>query len=419
MAYVPGCARGVLRVGSAAAAADSIVLLDGGEIAQLSSRPAGIIVSDGAPLAHYMIRLLGLGVPTIMLDGTRAAHLPLGQRLLIDGASGRISDAAEGDPAAPTPVPASGQALCSADGVAVQLLASVRDAAGARRAVAARAAAIGLVRSEFIAPDADAMPDAGFYTERFGTLCEAAAPLAVSIRLLDASADKRPAWLPDIAGFGGALGLQGVRLFGNPPVQGVVEAQLQAIASLAGQHPLQVIIPFLTRREELGHWAAWLRQRLPAGVSIGAMVETPAAVLEVGDWFAHADFLAVGCNDLMQTLFAADRDRPEVAAYLDPYAPLLYRLLRQLAAAAGDHIGQVRLCGLLPQLQGTLPLLLGLGFRQFSVDPPHIPYLAHGVQQLRLRDAERLATQACRAKTSAEVLALLGLPAADYQPFVT
>jgi phosphoenolpyruvate-protein kinase (PTS system EI component) len=308
--------------------------------------------------------------------------------------------------------------VLSADGVAVQLLASVRDAAAAGRAVDAGAAGIGLVRSEFIEPEDGTTPDRAFYAARFRSLCAAAAPLQVSIRLLDASPDKQPAWLPDIPGFGGALGLQGTRLFATPAVQGVIEAQLQAIAELAAASPLQVILPFLTRAEELAHWAGWLRARLPDTVAVGAMVETPAAALDAAGWLAHADFLAVGCNDLMQALFAADRDRPELAPLLDPYAPLLYRLLRQLAMTAGDRIDRVRLCGLLSQLQGTLPLLLGLGFRQFSVDPPHIPYLAQTVRQLQISDAEALADQVCAARRSEQVLRLLGLPSDGYRPFV-
>ena len=124
-----------------------------------------------------------------------------------------------------------------------------------------------------------------------------------------------------------------------------------------------------------------------------------------------ADFVAIGCNDLMQGLFAADRDRPELASYLDPYAPLLYRFLRQLAEAADEQLQRVQLCGVLPQLQGVLPVLLGLGYRAYSVDAVHIPYLARIIGGLQSTHADQLAARICAARTSREVRALLGLPA--------
>ena len=91
------------------------------------------------------------------------------------------------------------------------------------------------------------------------------------------------------------------------------------------------------------------------------MTEVPAAILDMQHWFEVADFVSIGCNDLMQCLFAADRDIPELRNYLDPCAPALFRFLRQAATAAGENIDKVQLCGLLPQMPGVLPVLLGMG----------------------------------------------------------
>lgn len=419
LAYVPGRVEGVLRRGPSISDPDDILIIRMDEVDAVSGRPGGILVVDGAPLSHRMIRLLGIGVPTVIVDARQGRQLPPGTRAVLDGASGRVNDSASHAVAeCPAPaIPQAGHPVHTADGVPVRLLASVRHAGAARQAVAAGAAAIGLVRSEFLEPADGAQPDADYFARTFAELCNAAAPLAVTFRLLDACPDKRPAWLPLIDGFGSALGLQGARLFAVEPVHGVVEAQLQAIAALGAHHTLRVIIPYLTRYEELQHWAAWARALLPPTISLGAMVETPASALDLGNWFDVVDFVALGCNDLMQGLFAADRDRPELAGFLDPYAPLLYRFLQQMAKAADTHLHQVQLCGVLPQLRGVLPILLGLGYRTFSVDAVHIPYLAHAVRELQLSDAERLAGQVCHARSSAEVAARLGLSPTACRPF--
>jgi len=409
LAYVPGRAQGVLRAGPAGADSDAILLVTQQELDAINARPAGIIVLGGAPLAHRMIRLLGIGVPTVIVAARHAPRLRIGNAVQLDGASGLISDA-RAPTASPAPlIPRAGQPVHSVDGTAVRLLASVRDTEASGAALAAGACGIGLVRSEYLQPEAGEQPDYGYYLRRFGQLCNAAAPLPVSIRLLDASPDKRPAWLPDIAGFGGTLGLQGARLFGIEPVRSVVQAQLQAITALAAEHPLRVIIPYLTGYEELQRSAQWVREQLPPSVPLGAMVETPAAALDLRNWLELVDFIAVGCNDLMQGLFAADRDRPELAGYLDPYAPLLYRLLQQLAEAGGEQLHRVQLCGVLPQLPGVLPVLVGLGYRAFSVDAIHIPYLAPIIAARQLADTEQLADQICAARTSHQVRTLLDL----------
>jgi phosphoenolpyruvate-protein kinase (PTS system EI component) len=418
--YVSGCAHGGLRRAAQPASADDILILTQGDVATLRGRPAGLVVVDGAPLSHTLLALLGTGIPTVIATARQAAALPAGRRVWLDGTTGLI--ASHGDACAVQPaalrIPEAGRPVRSTDGEAVYLRASVRSVAAARRARAAGAAAIGLVRSEFLLPDDDALPDAAFYRAEFGQLCAAAAPLAVTVRLLDVAADKMPVWLRSIPGAGGVLGLQGVRLFGREPVRSVLLAQLAALDSLDRSCVIRLLIPYLVRLEELQYWSGYLRRRLSRSLSLGAMVETPAGALDLVNWFDHVDFVALGCNDLMQCLFAADRDRAELRHYLDPYAPLLYRFFGQVADAAAARLERVQLCGLLAQLPGVLPVLLGLGYRAFSVDVSLIPYLARSVETTSMEAARALAQQVCAARTSRQVTDLLGVPARAGQPFL-
>jgi phosphoenolpyruvate-protein kinase (PTS system EI component) len=140
------------------------------------------------------------------------------------------------------------------------------------------------------------------------------------------------------------------------------------------------------------------------------MAETPAAALALAETLEAADFVALGCNDLMQCFFGVDRELLEVSRFLDPCAPPLLRFLRQAAEAAGDAVGEVQLCGLLPQAPGILPVLLGLGYRVFSVEPVAIPYLARTIGAVRIDSAESLAAAACAAPDATSVRRLLGLP---------
>ncbi|RMD68663.1 MAG: phosphoenolpyruvate-protein phosphotransferase, partial [Gammaproteobacteria bacterium] len=392
--FVPGSAQGPLRWGRALDPGD-IVVLRQRDIHALHPRPAGLVVVEGAPLSHPMIRLLALGIPAVLVDAGAAPLLREGEEVFIDGTRGMIqSPGVEAMPLPKPPPP--GRPVLTRDGAAVALRASVPDARGVARAVAQGASAIGLVRSEYLSPEDGRMPDADFFEGAFRALLREARGLPVTIRLLDIAPDKRPPWLGEIPGMEGPLGRQGARLYDVEPVRSVFHAQLEALSRLAPLPSVSLLIPYVVRLREFRRWREVVEKGVGTAVSVGTMAETPVAVLEMGNGFRWADLVAIGCNDLMQCLFAADRDIPELKEVLDPYAPPLFRFLRQAAEEAGEHLAQVQVCGLLPQVQGVLPVLLGLGYRAFSVDPVLIPILADIVSGTSLEEAGELASKVCR-----------------------
>ena len=403
--FVPGEAQGPLSRDPRVAGA--IVVLESPSLPE-EATPAGLVITHGAPFSHPMLALLARGIPAVIADAAEAAALRDGMWVRLDATRGTLRTAAPDEPLSPLtlPLPAAGQALHTADGAAVALRASVRNADGAARARDRGAEAIGLVRSEFIEPADGRQPDANFYRREFSGLLDAAHPLTVTVRLLDIAADKHPAWLPAHADMGGPLGRQGIRLFDHDPVRAVVDAQLDALAGLGEPERLRVLLPYVTDVAEARRWCARVRSRLK--VPVGVMIETPAAALEIGALLDTADFAALGTNDLMQCLFAADRDQASLRPYLDPYAPLLYRFLAGIARDAGTRLTRVQVCGLLSQLPGVLPVLLGLGYRAFSVDAVFIPWLAATLGETRIDRARDLAESVCRAADSAAVRDRLG-----------
>ncbi len=420
MPYVPGTAQGVLQRGVGPDDANRILIIRQQDIANLVQAPSGFIVIAGAPFSHAMIHLMSKGIPAVIINAQQANLLQTGREVMLDGATGRISTAISKTTAlSDTPPTGLKQEIVTADGVSIALRASVRSQEAAYQARLSGAEAIGLVRSEFLMPDDQSQPDSAFYTRAFRDICEAAAPLPVTVRLLDVAADKIPAWMQICEGVGGALGLQGVRLFGIEPMKSVYRAQLEAINSLSDSYEFRILIPYLVRREELAYWSSVIRAQLAKPLPLGAMVETPASALDMANWFDLVDFVAIGSNDLMQCLFAADRDSAELRDYLDPYAPVLWRFMQQIAMTANSRLDEVQLCGVLAQLPGVLPLLLGLGYRAISVEATLIPYLRRIIAMTHIHDARQLVQQICATRESRDVLRLLGLPSGKYHPFLT
>jgi phosphoenolpyruvate-protein kinase (PTS system EI component) len=411
MPYVPGVAHGVLQHKLDSVTPQSILVISHYDIPSITTLPAGFVVIDGAPLSHTMIGLLGHGIPTVIINEQALVNLKDGMALSIDGVSGIITNdpAAVFSPVSTTSPATLGEAINTADGQPVYLRASVKNIEAVKKAMAVGVESIGLVRSEFFMPGDGSVPDAQYYQNVFAELCETAKPLTVTIRLLDVAPDKMlKGILPDDV-VGGALGLQGVRLYATEPVRSMLEAQLEAINKLTEHYDIRLLIPYLVNRQELDYWSKYINKALTKPVPVGAMVETPAGALDFQNWLDIADFVGIGCNDLMQCLFAADRDRPELRQYLDPYAPLLYRFLKPIAPTTTQQSTKVQICGVLSQLPGVLPVLLGLGYRAFSVDAALVPYLAQTVRSTRITEAEQLAEQVCHARESQQVIELLSL----------
>ena len=409
MAYVPGTASGVLQRGTSHPG--GIALVDLAQALRPTTAPAAFIVVGGAPLSHAMIELVARGVPTVVIDTEQERLLSPGTSVTVDGASGYITiNGEEGLAPAPIPqAPKAGQPIQLADETAVWLMASVRNSHQAHQALKCGASGIGLVRSEFLANDAPTPPDAASLYREFETLCSAAGHLTLTLRLIDIASDKPPRWLQEKQHILHPLGMQGSRLYRYEPIQSVVRAQLEALQQLSERHPIEVLIPFIGRRDELLHWLEFVRRGLPQRVPVGAMAETPAAVLDLANWGDLVDFFSVGTNDLIQFYFGADRDEPALSPMLDPYDPAVYRLLRQVSERAGVHLDAIRLCGVLPRLSGVLPVLVGLGFRRFSVDPTWIPYLADSLYSITSADAKDLTRNLCACNDSKQVRETLAL----------
>lgn len=407
--YVPGQATGSLRFGPLAAGPGVIVALYQQELAALSGRPEGIILIDAAPFSHPTLRLLSQAIPTILVEQGQLGGLVEGNAVWLNGHSGLLHSPVPAKPPdyVPPSIPVPGKPVLTRDGVSVELRASVGSVAGGAAAIAQGAAAIGLVRSEYLFPENGSRPNVDFLATAFAQICEAAQPLSVTFRLVDIAGDKRPPWLGDVPGIAGVLGLQGARLYATEPVRQVYLDELKALSRLTGQYRFAVLLPYVASLSELESLIVEIRQHLPPGVPVGVMLETPAAALAVDEFLSVADFAALGCNDLMQCLFAADRDVPQLRAWLDPYAPALYRFLDGVAQRAGANARELQVCGLLSQWPGMLPVLLGLGYRVFSVDPIMIPWLALGVRQTDTKPAQQLARAVCEAHRPAEVQRLL------------
>ncbi len=389
------------------------------------NRVRGLICDIGSPTHHTVILARSLGVPTVVgLSGATRAISP-GKMIAIDGDSGeavieptqveldhlsqRRNRAAEALHALDglRALPAE-----TGDGVRICLEANLEIAEEVGRVRDAGAEGIGLFRSEFLidAGEPGAIEEDA-QVAVYRALLTAMAPLPVTIRTFDAGEAREGLGM----GHRDRFGLRGIRAGLQNDER--FRTQIRALLRAAGSGPLRILLPFVTSVDEVRRARAIIRTvardaGLSADVPIGAMIEVPAAALTADHLATEADFLSVGTNDLVQYTLAIDRADARLAGHNEPHAPAVLRLLRIIAVAGRRSGRPLSVCGEMAADPLLVALLIGLGFRRFSMAAAAIPVLKGAIRGIDSREATRLARRALRARSIDEVNALL-VPIAD------
>jgi phosphotransferase system, enzyme I, PtsP len=110
----------------------------------------------------------------------------------------------------------------------------------------------------------------------------------------------------------------------------------------------------------------------PARAEIGVMLEVPALFFELPQFLAKVDFVSVGTNDLVQFLYAADRNNPRVAERYDALSAPVLRMLRQLCTACAMQQVPLAVCGEMAGEPLAALALIGIGLRSLSMAPGRI-----------------------------------------------
>ena len=109
---------------------------------------------------------------------------------------------------------------------------------------------------------------------------------------------------------------------------------------------------------------------VPQGeIKHGLMFEVPSACLDAEEILKEADFGSIGTNDLIQYLFAVDRDNEFVAYDHHPDRKIFWKLIHHVARAAKKHRKPLSVCGELAGHPEYARQLMREGIRTVSVAP--------------------------------------------------
>lgn len=295
------------------------------------------------------------------------------------------------------------------DGQTIRLVGNAAAVQDSVAIVAAGGEGIGLLRTEFLFGDRELSEDE--QVAAYGAIMAALPGKEIVIRTLDLGGDKPPAWLPFPAEANPFLGWRGLRV--GLERGDLLATQLRAILRAAAGRKVSIMFPMVTTLEELRLARTAVEQAATTvggqhNAEVGIMVEVPAAVLLADVLAQEADFFSIGTNDLTQYVLAADRGNPHVAALYNPRQPAVIRAVAQVVAAAHGAGRWVGICGEAAGDPALTPLWLGLGLDELSMAAPSLLPVKAAVREADAASCRELAAAILRARTLAEVDALLG-----------
>ncbi|MFL9964995.1 phosphoenolpyruvate--protein phosphotransferase [Paraburkholderia sediminicola] len=386
------------------------------------SRVTALVMARGGATSHAAILARQAGIPALVAVGDALHAIPQGTQVVVNASTGRLEFA-------PTELDVerarlersrladvreanrrtSQQAAVTSDGRAIEVAANIATLDDAKAAVDNGADAVGLLRTELLFIHRAAAPSTDEHRQSYQSIVDALRGRTAIIRTLDVGADKEVDYLTLPPEPNPALGLRGIRLAQVRP--DLLDDQLRGLLAVQPLGAVRILLPMVTDVGELNR----IRKRIDelareAGrtepIEVGVMIEVPSAALLADQLAQHADFLSIGTNDLTQYTLAMDRCQADLAAQADGLHPAVLRLIAAAVQGADKHGKWVGVCGALAGDPLAMPLLVGLGVTELSVDPGSVPGIKARVRNLdyqlcRQRAQDALALESAQAVRAA------------------
>jgi phosphoenolpyruvate-protein phosphotransferase (PTS system enzyme I) len=395
-------------------------------------RIAGFAAVLGGPESHTAIMARALGLPAVLGVAGLLSDIDPGDTVVIDGTQGIVVlnpkretvaryheqqvtlEREERQLARLKRLPA-----VTRDEVDITLQANLELPRELDQALAAGAAGLGLVRTEFLYMNREDLPDEDEQYAAYRGLVRGMEGRPVTVRTLDIGGDKLAAPLADATigeGANPALGLRAIRL--SLKERRLLDTQLAAMLRAGAEGPVRILLPMISSvseirkvRDAMAQVARRLKRR---GLKIadpppplGVMIEIPGAALAADALAAEADFFAIGTNDLIQYTLAIDRGEEQVAHLYNPLHPAVLRLIQFAVEAALRARIPVSLCGEMAGDPRFTALLLGLGIRDLSMAPGKIGRVKQRIRALDIVAATRRARAIMDQLDDARIASLL------------
>ncbi len=269
---------------------------------------------------------------------------------------------------------------------------------------------IGLYRSEFLFIDKSISDEENQFNE-YKAVLEFFNPEPVTIRTLDIGGDKDHAFTNNIKEKNPALGCRAIRFcFEN---MDLFKTQLRAILRASKYGNAKLMFPMISTVDEIIKARKVLREvmsdlkkkKIPfnKNIPVGIMIEVPSAVINADLLAKYSDFFSIGTNDLVQYTLAVDRINETIASLYNPLNISILRMLMQVVKTSEKFSIPLSICGEMAGEPKYTMLLMGLGFREFSMSSTFIHQIKRIVRSVTIKECENLTDKLMKLETTEEI----------------
>ncbi|MCE1255359.1 MAG: phosphoenolpyruvate--protein phosphotransferase [Anaerolineae bacterium] len=388
----------------------------------------GFCLAGGGTTSHTAIIARALGIPAVVNMGAALLEVKNDTEVVLDGRNGSLLVQPDENQLAQArqikqqwqdkqrlDKENAAEPAITPDGRQIEVVANIGGIKDACAALKAGAEGVGLLRTEFLFLDREQAPDEAEQHEIYTQILTALQGHPVLIRTMDIGGDKPLPYIKMAPEANPFLGVRGLRLSLIYP--DLFRQQLRAILRAVPNGRVRLMFPMVADIEE---WRAARRlveevrkECASAGmdtgsspVEMGIMIEVPSAALLADVFAREVDFFSIGTNDLTQYTLAMDRGNPALAAQSDGLHPAVLRLISMTVEAAHREKRWVGVCGELGADPQALPVLLGLGVDELSVNLNAIAPLKAQLRKTNYQAAQDLAKKALTCETAHQVRSL-------------
>jgi phosphotransferase system enzyme I (PtsI) len=388
------------------------------------SKVAAMITEMGGKTSHAAIIARIMGIPTVVgLDNITSKIKP-NDFVICDGKSGKVlinpnqkqlkyyTQKKEKEEEVGNELKKQiGLSTVTKDGFEVSLSANIGTPRDVDMVLENDAEGIGLFRSEFIFMNRELSPTEDEQFEEYKEVLSRMNNKPVIIRTLDIGGDKNVPYIDIPKEMNPFLGYRAIRLcLGNIDV---FRTQLRAILRASIYGNVKIMFPMISTMKELKDAKKILEEAkaelkkegkpFSDNIEIGIMIEIPSAAI-ISDMLAReVDFFSIGTNDLIQYTLAVDRMNSKLSHLYSQYHPALLRLIKSIienAHKAGIWVG---MCGEAAGDPKLIPVFLGMGLDEFSMNAPSVLKSRYIIRGLKKKEMEQVADNTLNLENAVEV----------------
>lgn len=382
-------------------------------------KPAGIITEHGGWTSHTFILARELGIPAVTGVRRPVRRIRNGDDILVNGFRGEVivrpsgetlktfsfTEATDGvgrDKRA-------GPEHSTVDGRKITIRANADIPGGFEKARDLGAKGIGLLRSEYTFNRYKGIPSEEEQFEAYRHIAQLAGDDGVRIRTFDFGSDE-VAEQTSPKQKNPALGLRAIRL--SMEHERKFREQLRALLRASYETNIDVILPMISDVAEVVRVKELLSQErinlaeanIPFGSPrVGVMVEVPSAVFMIREILDEVDTICLGTNDLVQYLLAVDRDNESVASWFRTLNPSVIRAVKEVVEACRERNIACVVCGEMAGSPYYVPILIGLGATELSMNPSSIPRIRSLVSGIAYQETLKLLGLIEKCRSASEV----------------